>query len=322
MILTFTPNPSTDATLSVETLHRGEVARAISATREAGGKGVNVAHAAAKAGRPTLAVVPCGDNDPFKLAADRLGLPIVTIPVEGNIRTNTAITEADGTTTKVNEPGPQYTPNIQQGFLAAVDTQKDQCQAVVMAGSLPSGAPTDLYATLTRELLSRLDNSVLVAVDTSDEPLIKLGQQLESGAPHVLKPNAFELAQLVGADGNTLESNASNGDYSEVIEAARTLIQRGVREILVTLGGAGACLVTADSAWASTPPPTDVKSTVGAGDSSLAGYVMARTQGLTLDECLRTAVAYGSAAAGLPGTGIPNPDDINLEQTQVIAIDS
>lgn len=322
MILTFTPNPSTDATLSVETLRRGEVARAISATREAGGKGVNVAHAAAKAGRSTLAVVPCGDNDPFKLAADRLGLPIITIPVEGNIRTNTAITEADGTTTKVNEPGPQYTPNIQQGFLAAVDTQKDQCQAVVMAGSLPSGAPADLYATLTRELLSRLDNSVLVAVDTSDEPLIKLGQQLESGAPHVLKPNAFELAQLVGADGNTLEANASNGDYSEVIEAARTLIQRGVREILVTLGGAGACLVTEDSAWAATPPPTDVKSTVGAGDSSLAGYVMARTQGLTLDQCLRTAVAYGSAAAGLPGTGIPNPDDINLEQTQVIAIDS
>ncbi|OIR42467.1 1-phosphofructokinase [Corynebacterium sp. NML140438] len=322
MILTFTPNPSTDATLSVETLRRGEVARAISATREAGGKGVNVAHAVAKAGQPTLAVVPCGDNDPFKLAADRLGLPIVTIPVEGTIRTNTAITESDGTTTKVNEPGPEYTPDIQREFLETIDAHSSQCKAVVMAGSLPSGAPTDLYATLTRELRSRLDEHVLVAVDTSDEPLVKLGQQLESAAPDVLKPNAFELAQLVGADGNALESSAANGNYTEIIEAAKTLIRRGAKEILVTLGGAGACLVTADSAWAATPPPTDVKSTVGAGDSSLAGYIMARTQGLAFDQCLRTAVAYGSAAAGLPGTGIPSPDDINLAQTRVVAIDS
>lgn len=322
MILTFTPNPSTDATLSVATLRRGEVARAITATREAGGKGVNVAHAVAKAGRAALAVVPCGESDPFKFAANRLGFPFVFIPVEGNIRTNTAITESDGTTTKINEPGPQYTIDVQQGFLDALDSHSSECKAVVMAGSLPSGAPADLYATLTREIRLRLAEDVLVAVDTSDEPLVKLGDQLESAAPDILKPNAFELAQLVGADGHVLETSASAGDYSEVVQAAQRLIQRGAKEILVTLGGAGACLVTADSAWAATPPPTVVKSTVGAGDSSLAGYVMARTQRLPLDQCLQTAVAYGSAAAGLPGTGIPSPDDINLEQTQVVEIDS
>ena len=102
-----------------------------------------------------------------------------------------------------------------------------------MAGSLPSGAPADLYATLTREIRLRLAEDVLVAVDTSDEPLVKLGDQLESAAPDILKPNAFELAQLVGADGHVLETSASAGDYSEVVQAAQRLIQRGAKEILV-----------------------------------------------------------------------------------------
>lgn len=91
--------------------------------------------------------------------------------------------------------------------------------------------------------------------------------------------------------------------------------------MLVTLGAAGAVLVTANGAWKATPPPITVRSTVGAGDCSLAGYLLERTAGGSPAECLRTAVAYGTAAAGLPGTTIPTPAQVNLDDTVVSSFD-
>ena len=85
------------------------------------------------------------------------------------------------------------------------------------------------------------------------------------------------------------------------------LVDRGVDAVLATLGGAGAVLVTAEGAWHATPPPTTVVSTVGAGDSSLFGYLLGDLRGAGPADRLRLAVAYGSAAAGLPGTTIPTP---------------
>ncbi len=89
---------------------------------------------------------------------------------------------------------------------------------------------------------------------------------------------------------------------------------------MLTLGGAGALLITSEGAWKATPPPTTVSSTVGAGDCSLAGYLIARQQGLSPAECLRSAVAYGSAAAALPGTQIPVPSEVNFTETLVSPI--
>ena len=97
MIVTLTPNPSIDATLRVPHLVHGEVARATAAHREAGGKGINVSHAVAKAGLDTVAVAPCGTPDPFELAVGALGVNFVPVRVGGTVRTNTAVTEEDGT---------------------------------------------------------------------------------------------------------------------------------------------------------------------------------------------------------------------------------
>ena len=110
MIVTVTPNPSIDATLTVDAIVRGEVARATSSQREAGGKGINVANVAHKAGRRTLAIAPCGPHDPFDVAVRSLGIGFAPVEVAGAVRTNTALTESDGTTTKINEQGPTLTP--------------------------------------------------------------------------------------------------------------------------------------------------------------------------------------------------------------------
>ena len=319
MIITLTPNPSIDATLSVDQVVRGEVVRAHAASREAGGKGINVSHAIAKAGGETLALAPCGENDPFLQAVARINVPFVPIAVDGFVRTNTALTEADGTTTKINELGPELSGGRRVDVEKQLAEHAHKADAAVLAGSLPPGAPVDWYAELTAQLR---DTVPLIAVDTSDAPLRALGERLESAAPTIMKPNAFELAQLTDGDGRTLEADAARGDYDSILRAARELVDRGVAEVLVTLGGAGACLVTADGAWAAAAPKVTVRSTVGAGDSSLAGYVMARVADKSFAECLQQAVAYGSAAASLPGTGIPSPADVDCARVEVVALDT
>ncbi|AQQ15422.1 Tagatose-6-phosphate kinase [Corynebacterium glaucum] len=318
MILTLTPNPSIDATLDIGQLERGAVVRATSARREAGGKGINVAHCVHKVGHPTLAIAPCGADDPFELAVRGIGVAFTPVRIDGQVRTNTALTEPDGTTTKVNERGPELAAADLDAIVATLEANARDAQAIVLAGSLPPGAPDDFYVQLVRA--ARAATGGTIAVDTSDAPLVALGAHLGEGAPDVMKPNAFELAQLTNTDGETLENSALSGDFSGVVGAARELIARGAQELLVTLGGAGACLVTADGAWGATPPPIEVRSTVGAGDSSLAGYVMARVEGLDPAERLRRAVAYGSAAAALPGTGLPAPDALDLDHTEVFPI--
>jgi 1-phosphofructokinase len=131
-----------------------------------------------------------------------------------------------------------------------------------------------------------------------------------------MKPNAEELASFTGGDAHHLEA-----DPAAAAAAARTLVMAGVEAVLATLGGAGAVLVTADGAWHATPPPTTVVSTVGAGDSSLFGYLLGAERLLPDDQRLALAVAYGSAAAALPGTTIPTPSQVHPELVSVRVLD-
>lgn len=318
VIVTFTANPSIDVTMCVNRLELGGVLRVTRSLRQPGGKGINVASAMVKAGRDTVAIAPAAQHDPFVALTARAGLPLRTIPVDGAVRTNTTVTEADGRTTKLNEPGAALTETVMRALEAELTTAASApaTKAVVLAGSLPPGAPADWYPTLIRALRTTCPE-VLIAVDTSDEPLKQLGEQVVGAAPDVVKPNAFELGQLCGRDGAELQRQAENGCFEQVADAARELVEKGISDVLVTLGGAGACLVTAHGAWHAATPPAQVRSTVGAGDSALAGYVLARLNGADFPDALRHAVAYGTAAAANPGTESPSPDDIDLERTLV-----
>jgi len=159
-----------------------------------------------------------------------------------------------------------------------------------------------------------------VAVDTSDGPLAALAADLERAAPDLIKPNSEELAGLAGVTAESLENALARGDAEPVVTAARHLIDRGVGAVLATLGAAGAVLVDADGAWLATPPPISPRSTVGAGDSSLAGYVRAAVEGASAPQRLRMAVAYGSGAAALPGSALPSPAQLNLDGVTVTSV--
>jgi 1-phosphofructokinase len=159
-----------------------------------------------------------------------------------------------------------------------------------------------------------------VAVDTSDAPLAALAAGLDRAAPDLIKPNAEELASLSGVAAELLEAAVARGDAEPVLRAARHLVDRGVGAVLATLGAAGALLVDPDGSWLATPPPIQPRSTVGAGDSSLAGYVRADVEGADAPGRLRMAVAYGSGAAALPGSAMPTPAQLRLDDVTVTAV--
>jgi 1-phosphofructokinase len=310
VIVTLTPNPSIDRTVTLTgELRRGAVLRAASTTSQGGGKGVNISRAAVAAGVPTIAVLPAGKDDPFVLDLLRDGIDCRPERPAGPVRTNLTLTEPDGTTTKINAPGAVVDAADLGRLSAAVIDRAHQARWVVLAGSLPPGAPDSWYADLVGALR---DSEASVAVDTSGAPLVALAEGLEEHAPGLMKPNGEELASLTGGDPEAIEA-----DPVAAADAAQVLVSRGVDAVLATLGGSGAVLVTAEGAWHASPPPTTVVSTVGAGDSSLFGYLLADLRGAAPAERLRTAVAYGSAAAALPGTTIPSPAHLRAELVDV-----
>jgi 1-phosphofructokinase len=310
MIVTLTANPSHDRTVSLAgRLERGAVIRAESVISQAGGKGVNISRASVSAGVPSIAVLPAPHDDPFVHELLAAGIDCRPVTIAGTLRVNITVAEPDGTTTKLNLPGPTLGAEVLHELTASLQHRAESADWVVLAGSLPPGKPVGWSAELVAALHGR---GARIAVDTSDAPLRSLVAGLDVAAPHLMKPNGEELASFTGADPDVLEA-----DPGAAAQAARSLVDRGVEAVLATLGAQGAVLVTRDGGWHAAPPPTTVVSTVGAGDSSLFGYLLGELRGLGPDRCLALAVAYGSAAAGLPGTTIPQPHQVRPELVSV-----
>jgi 1-phosphofructokinase len=310
MIVTLTANPSLDRTVNLSgPLERGAVQRADSVISQAGGKGVNISRACVAADLPSIAVLPAAKDDPFVLELLAAGIDCRPVEHEGDPRVNITITEPDGTTTKLNSPGPQATPHLLRELEEALVRRAASADWIVLAGSLPPGTPAEWYAELVTSLRRA---GARVAVDTSDAPLKALVDGLPGSAPHLMKPNGEELASFTGHSVEELEA-----DPLAAADAAHDLVERGVESVLVTLGPHGAVLVDDVGAWHATPPPTIVVSTVGAGDSSLFGYLYGDVTGRNPDHRLALAVAYGSAAAGLPGTTIPHPRQVRADLVHV-----
>ncbi len=302
MIVTLTANPSLDRTVTLPSpLLVGEVQSADAAREDAGGKGINVARAIAAAGEACTAVLPLAADDPFDGVLHRAGLTLRRVPVRGHVRANLAITDPAGVTTKLNLPGADLSAAEVSALLDAVVAASAGARWLVLAGSLPPGVADDFYVRVTRAVRAAHGGAApLVAVDAAGAALTTT---VADGAPDLIKPNDDELAELIGVD---LDGAA----VAAIADMARALVPARVGAALVTIGSRGAVLVHPDGAWTATPPPIRVASTVGAGDSSLAGYVLAESRGSSPEERLRLAVRYGAAAASLPGTQAPRPADL------------
>ncbi|MEW1660330.1 MULTISPECIES: 1-phosphofructokinase [unclassified Streptomyces] len=302
MILTVTPNPSLDRTYEIPALDRGAVLRATTDRIDPGGKGVNVSRAVAAAGRRTLAVMPLGGPAGAALAGllGAEGIEVAGVPVTGQTRSNISAVEPDGTLTKINATGPELTAAESEALLATVGERSEGADWVACCGSLPRGLPPQWYA----ELVARAHRAgARIALDTSGPSLTAALRE----RPDVVKPNAEELAQAVGRPLATL---------GDAVKAAEELCASGARAVLASLGADGQLLVDGDGAHFASAPVATVRSNVGAGDASLAGFLVAGGTGV---RALATAVAYGAAAVQLPGSLMPTPAD--LVPTAVIMTD-
>ncbi|WHM32474.1 1-phosphofructokinase [Streptomyces sp. BPPL-273] len=302
MIVTVTPNPSLDRTYEVPALDRGEVVRATGERVDPGGKGVNVSRAVAAAGRRTVAVLPLG-GAPGALVADLLaaqGIEVAPVPIAGATRSNIALAEADGVLTKINAPGPELSAAERELLLETVRSQSPGADWIACCGSLPRGLAPSWYAELTARAHAA---GARIALDTSGPALLRALRE----RPDVVKPNAGELA---GAVGRPL---ATVGD---AVKAAEELRELGARAVLASLGADGQILVTGEGTWFGEARVDAVRSNVGAGDASLAGFLAAGGGG---PGALASAVAHGAAAVRLPGSVMPAPDDLEPSAVSVTA---
>ncbi|WP_283135043.1 1-phosphofructokinase [Rhizohabitans arisaemae] len=300
MILTLTLNPSLDRTIEIASLERGAVIRAAAARIDPGGKGVNVSRALLANGVASCAVVPYGGDEGRRLVNLLYGegLDMVTVPVGGSTRSNVTLAEPDGTTTKINEPGTALSGMELDLIAEALLGAAHSADWAVVSGSLPPGVPAQVYATLGRRFA---DAGILVAVDTSGPAL---GCALGAG-PALVKPNREELAEATGLAITRL---------GDVVEAAEKLRAAGARAVLASLGSDGALLLQEEGCWYGRATVTEPRSSVGAGDAMLAGFLAAGAQG---PAALAEGLAWGAAAVSLPGSRMPHPADLRRDLVEI-----
>ncbi|TDF80227.1 1-phosphofructokinase [Pseudomonas sp. H9] len=299
-ILTLTLNPALDLTVSLDALHSGQVNRSQAQHSHAAGKGLNVAQVLADLGHQvTVGGFLGADNlQPFEALIARRGFADCFVRVPGETRCNIKLVEADGRVTDINGPGPVVDEQACEQLLAKLAHVAPGHDAVVVAGSLPRG----LSPQWLQQLLEQLKGMGLkVALDSSGEAL-RAG--LQSG-PWLVKPNTDELGEVLGS---------SVHGFAEQQAAANQLIAQGVEHVVVSQGEQGVTWFQQGRALSAVPPTVKVASTVGAGDSLLAGMVHGLLTAAAAAHTLRLATAIAAQAVTQIGFGIN--DRAQLAQLQ------
>jgi 1-phosphofructokinase family hexose kinase len=281
-ILCVSANPAVDRRIILPTLRLAEINRATSSHPAAGGKAAHVAIAARTLGADVtwMALLGGPEGELCQQGVAQHGVKPICIPVRGHTRTNLELCDCDrGNITEILEPGPIVTASEADSFVETFRGQLDNCPSVVISGSLPRGLTPDFYVQLIRLAKVR---GCRVLLDTSGD---SLSRSLEAG-PDVIKPNRQEASALVAREIATA---------ADAIEAASELRAKGVAVAILSLGDQGAVVATEKTMLIGLPPTVRAKSTVGSGDCFLAGWAVAQAQGKDPSDCMRIAIACGTA---------------------------
>jgi 6-phosphofructokinase 2 len=296
-IVTLTPNPSIDLSTTVARVVAEDKLRCAPPRRDPGGGGLNVARALHYLGGASVAVHTAGgpSGDMLCVLLDQAGIARRTVSTRHWTRQNLHVEElSTNRQYRFDMPGPELSEDEWRGCLAAVSSFAPAPDYLVASGSLPPGVPDDFYAELARWGRGQ---GARVVVDTSGAALVRA---VEAGV-YAIKPNLRELTALAG-------QALDREDQQE--RACRRLVESGRCEVvLASLGPGGALLCTAEGAWRIRAPDVPARSRVGAGDSTVAGFVLALTRGLDVVEAARFGVAAGTAAVMTPGTELCRRED-------------
>ena len=297
-ILTLTLNPAFDTHCFTPVFRPDHENIAEIIACEAGGKGVNISRALrafdGTVSNTALVVVGGENGETYlgKLREDGLCVQALTVP--GRIRENLTLHQQNGPETRISFPGFRVDAALSAQVAACVQKQTAAGDILTMTGSLPTGMDKENVMDL---LADARDRGVRVVIDSRSFTR----DDLFALRPWLVKPNEDELAAYLG------KSEVTSAD---VREAAAAWHAAGIENVMVSRGEKGACLCTDDGWFTASAPRIRALSTIGAGDSSVAGFVWAFASGKRAEECLRAAVAFGSAACLTPGTNPPKKEDV------------
>ncbi len=312
-IATITMNPALDVTSTTDRIIATEKLRCTAPRHDPGGGGINVARAVRALGGDAIAVFPVGGlvGQRLQQLLNEEQVPVLPVTIAESCRQSFMIDEGEtGLQFRFIMPGPSMSAIEQEGCLDRLTSLEPKPRYVVGSGSLPPGVSIDFYARLAERV--RTLGAQLI-VDTSGEALRQAG----CDRIYLLKPSLRELQLLLAREIK---------DEAQQESAARELVKSGRCEVAVlSLGAAGALVATVEGCWRFAAPTVRVRSTVGAGDSMVAGIVLSLVRGLSILEAVRFGVAAGGAALMRPGTELCDRKDTErlLAQTcEPIACDA
>ncbi|SHL61122.1 6-phosphofructokinase 2 [Chitinophaga jiangningensis] len=297
-VITITLNPAIDKTTSVPSLEPDKKLKCTQPVFSAGGGGVNVARAICKLGGNAAALYFSGGHT-GKFFGELLGaekVPAIPILINGYTRENLIVTdEHTGQQYRFGMPGPEISATEWATCLSRIREIPLRNRFVVASGSLAVGVPPEAFDTIGQLVNERGGQYI---VDTAGKGLYHAIQ----GGAFLFKPNLGELAALAGKNRITLEEAAA---------IAKLFIDAGnCQYMVISLGPAGAMLVSAAGVSRFNAPEVERVSTVGAGDSMVAGIVLKLAQGENIDSAVKFGVACGTAATLNPGTTLCHPEDV------------
>ncbi len=305
-IVTLTFSPAIDKSSTIASLIPEKKMKCTNPKFEAGGGGINVARVIAKFNGDVVAVFPSGGytGKYFNHLLENEKVPFIAIDTKNETRENFVILEeSTNKQFRFGMPSNELLETEWKTCLDAIENLKD-VDYIIASGSLPPGVPMNVYAQLSK--IAKKINAKFV-VDTSGEAL---KEAVDEGV-FLLKPNLEELGYLLGIE---------NLEIANIEEAAKELIHKNNCEIIViSLGSEGAMLVTKNETHTIKPPKVDVKSTVGAGDSMVAGLVYSLTKNNNLKEALMYGVACGTAATMNKGTELCKISDVEKIYNSLIS---
>ncbi len=307
MIYTITLNPALDRTIWIQKVRDDVSNRILEEKSFAGGKSVDVSKVLKNLGVDNIALGFVGGFAGRELEGRLLNEGIETdfVRVSGETRTNIIIHETGtGKQLAFNARGPEIKPDELMQFIEQME--RLPCgEVVAIGGSIPLGVSPEIYRKIIN-LVKRCQARVVLDVD---------GEALRQGIkalPNVIKPNIHELSELAGRELK---------DLDDVVSAARSINRQGVEIVLVSMGAKGILLVSDGQQYLAVPPNVNVESTIGAGDSSVAGFIFGLVQGKDLKQCLIYAVAAGTATTLRQGTALCQKDDFERIVPQVVLTD-
>lgn len=302
-IVTLTLNPAFDVHCFAENFKPYHESIAKITSKEAGGKGVNVSRALQSNGVDNLAVVIVGNEngEEFVKALEKDGLNVAPVYANGRIRENITLHEKSNPETRISFEGFSCDAEILSQVIACVG-EVDAQTIITFTGSIPKGVNV---LDVLEMLKTFKQKGARVAIDSRSVSL----EQLIEFKPWLIKPNKDETEHYTSKH---IES------VNDAVDIAKTLCGQGVENAVVSLGGEGAVLACKEGVFYAKTPDVQVTSTIGAGDSMIAGFIDGTVKEMSSQNVLKRASAFGTSACIQEGTKPPTNEDIQKIEKQII----